>query len=99
MQTNGTDVPAPSSSSTSATSTTSEAATSTTSAGPDAPTQTGTISTCNLWHKVVTDDTCDSLETEYSITADQFLAWNPAVSSDCLTNFWPGYDYCVGISS
>ncbi|KAH7175194.1 LysM domain-containing protein [Dactylonectria macrodidyma] len=29
----------------------------------------------------------------------QFFAWNPAVSEDCLTNFWLGSAYCVGVSS
>jgi LysM repeat protein len=41
-------------------------------------------------------DSCSSVETAFSITAQQFLAWNPAVSSDCLSGFWAGYAYCVG---
>ncbi|KAF7535861.1 hypothetical protein G7054_g5004 [Neopestalotiopsis clavispora] len=44
-------------------------------------------------------DDCGVLEAEYGITHAQFLAWNTAVSDDCLTNFWGGYAYCVGTSS
>lgn len=29
----------------------------------------------------------------------QFFQWNPAVSEDCLTNFWLGQAYCVGVSA
>ena len=28
----------------------------------------------------------------------QFFAWNPAVSTDCKTNFWKNQAYCVGTS-
>ncbi|KAJ5667621.1 hypothetical protein N7507_003485 [Penicillium longicatenatum] len=63
---------------------------------PDDPTQTGTISTCNLWYDIVDGDTCASVEEAFGITSEQFLAWNPAVSSDCETNFWVSDSYCVG---
>ncbi|PYH98159.1 hypothetical protein BO71DRAFT_282154, partial [Aspergillus ellipticus CBS 707.79] len=66
---------------------------------PDDPTQTGTISTCDRWYDVVDGDTCASVEATFGITADEFLAWNPAVSSDCETGFWVGDSYCVGIST
>ncbi|KAJ5933735.1 carbohydrate-binding module family 50 protein [Penicillium verhagenii] len=65
----------------------------------DDPTQTGTISTCNLWYDVASGDTCSSVEEAFGITSEQFIAWNPAVSSDCTTNFWVGDSYCVGIST
>jgi hypothetical protein len=32
-------------------------------------------------------------------SVDQFYDWNPAVSRDCVTNFWLGQAYCVGVSS
>ncbi|KAK3935764.1 hypothetical protein QBC46DRAFT_42828 [Diplogelasinospora grovesii] len=66
---------------------------------PNAPTQTGTISSCNEWYDVVTGDSCSSVASAFGITLAQFLAWNPAVSSDCSTNFWVGDAYCVGINS
>ncbi|KAJ0304761.1 hypothetical protein COL516b_005537 [Colletotrichum fioriniae] len=49
------------------------------------------------WH-VVTGGDCSTVEAEYGLTHAQFLALNPAVSEDCLTNFWGGYAYCVGTS-
>ncbi|ORY64855.1 uncharacterized protein BCR38DRAFT_431162 [Pseudomassariella vexata] len=70
----------------------------TTTTGPPAATHTGQPANCDEWHVVVDDDTCTSIEQAYSITAPQFLAWNPAVSADCSTNFWLGYAYCVGVS-
>ncbi|KAI0109000.1 hypothetical protein GGR51DRAFT_513994 [Nemania sp. FL0031] len=73
--------------------------TSTTPAGPPGPTHTGQPANCNKWHVVVDGDTCPSVEKEYGITAEQFFAWNPAVSTDCTTNFWLGSAYCVGVSS
>lgn len=67
---------------------------------PQAPTLSGTPSECNLWHTVVSGvDTCATVETQFGITSSQFLGWNPAVSSDCLSNFWAGYAYCVGIGT
>ncbi|OIW22890.1 hypothetical protein CONLIGDRAFT_719454 [Coniochaeta ligniaria NRRL 30616] len=65
---------------------------------PSGPTQTGTISTCNKWYLVQSGDTCATVESKFGITLAQFLAWNPAVSSDCSTNFWAGDAYCVGVS-
>lgn len=63
------------------------------------PTQPGTISSCNKWHVVKSGDTCGSLESTYKISHADFLTWNPAVSNDCLTNFWPDYAYCVAVGA
>lgn len=65
--------------------------------GAPGPTMPGIASNCNKWHTVVSGDGCWSIQQQYAITAEQFLAWNPAVSSDCTTNFWPDYSYCVGL--
>ncbi|KAI6779853.1 carbohydrate-binding module family 50 protein [Emericellopsis cladophorae] len=62
---------------------------------PGAPVHPGQPEDCNGWHKVVSGDDCQSVPRDYGITFDQFLEWNPAVSSDCLTNFWLGQAYCV----
>ncbi|KAK8076333.1 LysM domain-containing protein [Apiospora phragmitis] len=65
---------------------------------PPGPTQTGTPANCNSWYVVQDDDDgCDAVEARFGITHAQFLTWNPSVSQDCLTNFWPTYAYCVGI--
>ncbi|KAK1709775.1 hypothetical protein BDP67DRAFT_408326, partial [Colletotrichum lupini] len=64
---------------------------------PPAATHDGQPANCNKWH-VVTGGDCSTVEAEYGLTHAQFLALNPAVSEDCLTNFWGGYAYCVGTS-
>ena len=66
---------------------------------PSGPSQPGTASNCNKWYTVKSGDGCYSVETAFGITHTQFLAWNPAVSDDCTTNFWLGYSYCIGVSS
>lgn len=64
-----------------------------------APTHTGQPADCNKWDVVVSGDSCGSMATDNGITVDQFYAWNPAVSNECVTNFWLGQAYCVGRSS
>ncbi|PYH88550.1 hypothetical protein BO71DRAFT_338610, partial [Aspergillus ellipticus CBS 707.79] len=64
---------------------------------PHGPTLNGTASDCNQWYTVQKDDTCDSVEKTFSITAQQFQQWNPSVPLDCGKNFWLGYSYCVGV--
>lgn len=34
---------------------------------------------------------------KFSITHKQFIDWDPAVSNDCVTNYWLGQAYCVGL--
>ena len=63
---------------------------------PPGPTQPGVLSSCNRWHMVESGDTCATLESQYGISHDKSLDWNPAVSEDCVSNFWPDYAYCVG---
>jgi LysM repeat protein len=79
---------------TTTTSTTTRAAGSST---PPGPTFTGSPAKCNSWYLIVDGDTCGSVEAKFGITHQEFLAWNPAVSSDCTTNFWLGQAYCVGL--
>ncbi|KAK0670018.1 carbohydrate-binding module family 50 protein [Cercophora samala] len=86
-------------SSTSASGTMTATTTSTSSASPGGPTHTGQPANCNKWHVVVSGDTCETVPTKYGITNAQFLSWNPAVSSDCTSNFWIGQAYCVGTTS
>ncbi|KFY07430.1 hypothetical protein V492_07145 [Pseudogymnoascus sp. VKM F-4246] len=62
----------------------------------DKPTQTGIASNCNKFYDIVKGDDCETVAAAFKITKKQFLAWNPAVSSDCATNFWVGDSYCVG---
>ncbi|KAL4756310.1 LysM peptidoglycan-binding domain-containing protein [Aspergillus foveolatus] len=66
---------------------------------PEAPTQTGIASDCNKYYTAQDGDTCDTVAAKYGITTAQFLAWNPAISSDCKAGFWLEEAYCVGVSS
>ncbi|KAL4931652.1 LysM peptidoglycan-binding domain-containing protein [Aspergillus undulatus] len=50
----------------------------------------------DIFTSAVEGDGCWSVETEYGITADDFLVWNPAVGTDC-SRLWLSYAYCVGV--
>ncbi|KAI2643597.1 carbohydrate-binding module family 50 protein [Xylaria nigripes] len=69
-----------------------------TSQGPPGPTMSGEPDNCNKWTVVTDGLTCTELADDAGISLDQFLAWNPAVSSDCLTNYWLGEAYCIGVA-
>ncbi|KAF5546406.1 hypothetical protein FPHYL_10499 [Fusarium phyllophilum] len=64
---------------------------------PGAPVHPGQPSNCVAWHTVKEGDDCETVPRSYYVTKEEFLAWNPAVSKDCLTNFWLKYAYCVKI--
>lgn len=64
--------------------------TSATAPAPPAETHSGQPSNCNKWHVVAGGDDCSTIETEYGLSHAQLLAWNTAVSEDCITNFWGG---------
>lgn len=66
---------------------------------PPAPTMSGEPADCNSWAVVEDGVTCTDMAAAAGISLAQFLAWNPAVSADCLTNYWLGEAYCVGVSS
>ena len=65
---------------------------------PPAPTMSGSPDTCNKWAVVTDGVSCTDMASQAGISLSQFLAWNPAVSSDCRTNYWLGEAYCVGVS-
>ncbi|KGO45809.1 Peptidoglycan-binding Lysin subgroup [Penicillium expansum] len=65
---------------------------------PPAATQSGIPANCIEYYVAQSGDTCATVETKHSITAAQFLSWNPAVSSDCTTGFWADEAYCVSVS-
>ncbi|KAH8194552.1 hypothetical protein TruAng_011287 [Truncatella angustata] len=70
----------------------------TSEATPPGPTMTGSPTDCNKWSLVTDGLTCTDMAAQAGISLEQWLAWNPAVSSDCLTNYWLGEAYCVGVS-
>ncbi|KAI4694249.1 uncharacterized protein J4E84_002831 [Alternaria hordeiaustralica] len=71
----------------------------TTSAGPakPSPTQDGLISSCTSFYFAVRGDNCDKIVKQYgTFTLGEFVAWNPAVNTDC-SGIWADTYYCVGI--
>lgn len=69
-----------------------------TTATPPGPTMSGSPADCNKWSLVTSGLSCTDLASQAGISLAQFLAWNPAVSSDCSTNYWLGEAYCVGVA-
>ncbi|KAJ5795992.1 uncharacterized protein N7518_004532 [Penicillium psychrosexuale] len=66
---------------------------------PPGPTMSGSPDNCNKWSLVTASLSCTDLASQAGISLAQFLAWNPAVSSDCVTNYWLGEACCVGLSA
>ncbi|KAL2116055.1 hypothetical protein VTJ04DRAFT_10310 [Mycothermus thermophilus] len=63
------------------------------------PTQTGLVSNCRDFYKVVQGDTCQKIVDKYkTFTLNDFYKWNPAVGTSC-TNLQVGVYVCVGIPS
>ncbi|KAJ6003520.1 hypothetical protein N7451_006067 [Penicillium sp. IBT 35674x] len=62
------------------------------------PIQTGMTSTCDEFYLVVSGDTCATIASSYSISLDDFYAWNPAVGSSC-ANLWVDDYVCVAVQS
>jgi hypothetical protein len=61
------------------------------------PVREGMIETCNKYHFVVKDDTCDTLVEKYgTFSRTQFVGWNPSVGSDC-KGLWLNTWFCVGV--
>ncbi len=62
--------------------------------------QSGAIPTCNLWAMANdtqwVDQPCQILETQFGLSHARFVAWNPAVQTNC-SGIYPGYEYCVSI--
>ncbi|KAK0613261.1 hypothetical protein B0T14DRAFT_438148 [Immersiella caudata] len=69
------------------------------SMSPPGPTHAGVATNCNKWVVAKKGDNCATVENQAKITHAQFLSWNPAVSNDCITNFWVDYAYCVGVGA
>ncbi|ESZ90355.1 LysM domain-containing protein [Sclerotinia borealis F-4128] len=84
--------PAPSSTATTLTT----SATATTTAAPS-PTQSGLVSKCNAFYKVVSGDECQAIVDSYgTFTLADFYSWNPAVGTSC-RGLQAGYYVCVGV--
>jgi hypothetical protein len=66
---------------------------------PGGPVHPGQPENCNGWHTIISGDNCQNVSQRYGISLQQFLAWNPAVSSDCRNNFWLESAYCVRVGT
>jgi hypothetical protein len=60
------------------------------------PTQPNLVSNCDKFHFVKTGDSCQGLATQYGITLNQFLTWNPSAGSTC-GGLWAEAYACVSI--
>jgi LysM repeat protein len=54
------------------------------------------VTNCNKFYYVIKDDTCYDLAAKFSITLDQFYAWNPFVGNTC-KKLMPETYVCVGL--
>ncbi|KAI0467969.1 hypothetical protein F4859DRAFT_517504 [Xylaria cf. heliscus] len=66
-----------------------------------APSQPGIASNCNAFAYATAGDTCFDMSQRFGITLAQLTTWNPVLGypdgHNCTTQFWAGYDYCVGV--
>ncbi|KAI1458827.1 hypothetical protein F4805DRAFT_114666 [Annulohypoxylon moriforme] len=73
----------------------------TTNSTAAAPTQAGIESKCNKFAYANDGDTCYGFTQSFKISMADFTTWNPVLGypdgHNCTTQFWLGYDYCVGI--
>lgn len=61
------------------------------------PVQTGIVSSCTAWYQATDGDDCDLIVDEFGTFAkSDFIAWNPAVQSDC-SGLVIGDYYCVAV--
>lgn len=86
-----------------ATSSTSTIVCSTATGNPTAapgPTQTGIVSSCNLYAMATNGTGCYDFAAANCITTAQLYAWNPVLGSkgeNCLSSLWFQEYYCVGV--
>ncbi|KAG8631988.1 hypothetical protein KVT40_001128 [Elsinoe batatas] len=62
------------------------------------PTQSGMVSGCTMFHKVVSGDGCWAIANDNQISLDDFYAWNPDVGTDCAALLLD-FNVCIGRSS
>ncbi|EJP62326.1 ErfK/YbiS/YcfS/YnhG family protein [Beauveria bassiana ARSEF 2860] len=69
------------------------------------PVGKGTVCGCKKWYRIRRGDDCGPVASEFGISADQLIEWNPWLSADvdgthypCM-NIWPTDNLCVDVSS
>ncbi|KAM3564682.1 hypothetical protein MY1884_000623 [Beauveria asiatica] len=65
------------------------------------PVGKGTVCGCKKWYKIQRGDDCGPVASEFGISSDQLIKWNPWLSADvhgthypCI-NMWPTSNLCV----
>ncbi|CAK7203034.1 hypothetical protein SEUCBS139899_005763 [Sporothrix eucalyptigena] len=69
---------------------------------PPMPTQPGIVDGCVRYSNTSAGDGCQDFAAAHKITPAQLYGWNTvlgASGSNCLTEFWVGYYYCIGVAS
>ena len=68
-----------------------------------APTQPGIATDCNAFAYADANSTCYDMSQSFHISLAQLTTWNPVLGypdgHNCTTQFWAGYDYCVGVQA
>lgn len=59
------------------------------------PTQPGMVSNCDLFYKVVTGDTCETIAAKNGISTTQFLTWNTKIGGAACNGLWADAYVCV----
>lgn len=62
------------------------------------PVQSGMVSKCNQFHKVISGDGCWAIADTNDITLDDFYSWNLAVKTDC-SGLQADFYVCIGTSA
>lgn len=66
------------------------------------PTQAGIASNCDKYKIAQSGDYCSKFAQDNAISTDELYSWNPVLGSggsNCDTQFFLNYYYCIGISS
>jgi hypothetical protein len=66
--------------------------------GPPGPTQAGIVANCNKYALQSGSQYCYDMAVANGISLDQLYGWNSALGGDC-SGMYPGYAYCVGVST
>ena len=72
----------------------------TTGTAKPSPTQSGIASNCNAFEQASSGDYCEKFAETYSISEDTLYKLNPVLGvngTNCSTEMWSGYYYCVGV--
>ncbi|KAI0888396.1 uncharacterized protein GGS22DRAFT_155744 [Annulohypoxylon maeteangense] len=73
----------------------------TTNSTAAAPTQAGIDKQCTKFAYASSGDTCYGFTQTFKISMANLTTWNPVLGypdgANCSTQFWLGYDYCVGV--